>query len=143
MTSGTTGSLTVFLTAAAVGGTVVTLSSSNPTLLSVPASVTVPAGAIQAVVSATVGTASTATNVVVRGTGLTTKTATIQVVPAPVDLASLSSAATMTSRTTGSLTVFLTAAAPVGGTVVTLSSSNPALLSVPASVMRSEEHTSE
>ena len=64
-------------------------SSSNPTLLSVPASVTVPAGASQLGVYVTLGATTTPANVVVQGTVVTTKAATVQVVPAPVDVASV------------------------------------------------------
>ena len=123
-------SIVVYLTSAAqVGGMSVALSSSNSAAFSLPASVVIPAGLVEYTVPVTVGTVSTATNITVQGKVISTITRMTQVLPAPpIDVASLSMAATMTSGTTGSLTVLLTAAAPAGGTIVGLSSSNPALL---------------
>jgi hypothetical protein len=61
---GTSFSATVTLTGAAVaGGTAVSLSSSNPGVLPVPATVTVPSGAVSTTVSLTAGSASSSTSV--------------------------------------------------------------------------------
>jgi hypothetical protein len=81
-TTGIPDTVTVFLTTPApLGGIPVKLSSSNPALVSLPATVTVPAGASQIGVWFNPGTTTTPTNVVVQGTVVTTKAATIQVVP--------------------------------------------------------------
>jgi hypothetical protein len=74
--------VTVFLTAAApAGGITVKMSSSNSALISVPASVLVPAGASQKSVTTTVAADSVATSVIIQGTVLKTVKATIQVLP--------------------------------------------------------------
>jgi hypothetical protein len=110
------------------------MSSSNSALISVPASVSVPAGAAQIAVPITVAAVSTPTNVIIQGTVVKTAGVTIQVLPPPVDISSVWSQPTMT-RGTSNVTVFLTAAAPAGGITVKMSSSNSALISVPASVL--------
>jgi hypothetical protein len=135
MTQGTS-NVTVFLTAVApAGGITVTMSSSNPALISVPASVLVPAGAAQLAVKTTVSAVSAPTNVTIQGAVIKTAKVTIQVLPPPpIDISSVWSQATMTQGTSN-VTVFLTAAAPAGGITVRLTSSNPALISVPASVL--------
>jgi len=122
--------------AAPAGGLSIGLSSNNAAVV-VPSVVTVPAGASTASFSATtsVVTASqTATVSAVFG-GLT-RTATLTVNPAPASLSAIVLSATTVKggvTLTGN-TVSLTAAAPVGGAVVLLSSSHPTLLAVPASL---------
>jgi hypothetical protein len=134
MTSGKTGTLTVWLTATApVGGTIVILRSSNPALLSVPASVTVPAGQSQASVWTTPGATNTPINVIVQGTVVTTKGTTIQVLPAP-DLQYIGVLPTY-SKGNAAITLYLTSAAPAGGVAVILTSSNPSAFPLPASVV--------
>jgi hypothetical protein len=134
MTRGTS-NVTVFLKAAApTGGITVKMSSSNPALISVPASVLVAAGASQTAVTTTVGADSAPTSVIIQGTIVKTASVTIQVLPPPVDISSVWSQPTMT-RGTSNVTVFLNAAAPAGGITVKMSSSNPALISVPVSVL--------
>ena len=124
----------VYLTAAApAGGVTVTMTSSDPVLISVPATVVMPAGAMQLSVPITVGAASVATNVSLQAKVVTAITRTVQVVP-PVDIRDLYTAATF-QRGNAAVVVYLTAAAPAGGVTVTMSSSNPALISVPATVV--------
>ena len=132
---------TATLTAAApAGGAVVTLSSSNPAVAGVPASVTVVAGASSASFSVSTSAVGANTSVTLTGTyNGTSRTSTLTVtpVPAPPPAASLNSLALNPTSVTGGGTsqgsVTLTSAAPSGGAVVSLSS-NAAAATVPASV---------
>ena len=132
---------TATLTAAApAGGAVVTLSSSNPAVASVPASVTVAAGTSSASFSVSTSAVGAITSVTLTGTyNGTSRTSTLTVtpVPAPPPAASLNSLALNPTSVTGGGTsqgsVTLTSAAPSGGAVVSLSS-NAAAATVPASV---------
>ena len=142
VTGGTQSSTgTVTLSAAAPsGGAVVSLSSSNTGAARVPASVTVAAGATSATftVATSAVTASTAATISASYGG-TTKTATLTVNPAappPITLSSLSLNPTSVTGGTQSSTgtVTLSGAAPSGGAVVSLSSSNTGAARVPASV---------
>jgi Putative Ig domain len=139
---GGTSAATVTLTGLAPsGGAIVALSSSDPTIVTVPASVTVPAGVNSwpAFVS-TAPVTTTATSVVSATYNGTTRTATMTVTPPPpqpvatLDSIVLSPSTVQTGTTQSSATLTLTAAAPAGGAVVTLSSSNPAIATVPATV---------
>lgn len=119
---------------APAGGALVSLSSSNPAMASVPASVTVAAGASSAVFTVTTSSvASTRTVDISASRRGVTKTAALTVQPPAV------SALTLTPGTfaggCGSSTgkVTLTAKAPAGGIVVLLTSTNPVAV-VPASV---------
>jgi hypothetical protein len=130
---------TATLTAAApTGGAVVTLSSNNTAVATVPASVTVPAGATSATFTVTTTAVSTSTTVTLTGTySGTSRTATLTVTPPPPP-ASLNTLTLIPTSVTGGGTaqgtVTLTSAAPTGGAVVSLSSSNTAVATVPASV---------
>ena len=119
---------------APVGGAVVSLTSSNTAAAQVPASVTVAAGATMATFTATTSPVASNTSVTISALyNSITRTTTLTV-----------TAATLTSVTrnptsvrggnpsTG--TVTLSGQAPVGGAMVTLSSSNTAAATVPASV---------
>ncbi len=83
VTSGETAEGTVTLTAPAPsGGAFVTLSSSNPSVASVPSSVTVAAGATQATFTVSTGTVSSQTVCTIQGTyGGATASADLTVVP--------------------------------------------------------------
>ena len=123
------------------GGAAVTLSSSNPAVASVPASVTVAAGATSANFTVSTSAVGANSNVTLTGTyDGTSRSATLTVTPAPQPppAASLNSLALNPASVTGGAssqgTVTLTGAAPSGGAVVTLSSSNTAVANVPASV---------
>ncbi len=129
---------TVTLTSAAsAAGVLVNLSSANPAA-TMPASVSVPAGAGSAnfaiatsVVSvSTVGTLSASYDGV-------TRTTTFAVNPVPAAaLSSLSlNPGTVFGGTSSTGTVTLTQAAPAGGLSVALASSKPAVANVPASVL--------
>jgi hypothetical protein len=120
---------------APAGGWTVTLSSSNPSVASVPASVTVAAGATVSS-SFTIGTAAVAVSTPI------TITASLNawVGTGNLTVNSVGAAFALTATTvTGGLpltsnTLTLANPAPAGGLVFNLTSSNPALASVPASV---------
>jgi hypothetical protein len=130
---------TVTLTSAAPsGGALVALGSASGGVM-VPASVLVNQGATSATFGITTSPVTTQTLVTLSATyGGATKTATFTVNPAAasITLASLTLNSTRVkagSSVTG--TVRLSAPAPAGGATVMLASSNPALVSVPASVV--------
>lgn len=139
---------TVTIAAAAPGDTELFLSSSNPSVATVPTAVVVPQGStaggffIQTVV---VNTTTTVT-ISVTGAGVT-KTATLTVVPpgggttptatpgAGTVLSSLTLSPTSVKGGDSSTgTARLSAPAPPGGAVVTLSSGNTAVATVPSNV---------
>jgi hypothetical protein len=135
VTSGTTSTGTVTLSAAApAGGAVVTLSSASTAVVTVPSGVTVPAGTTTATFAVATSAVTSSTTVTVSGTsGGATRSAQLTVTPAPT-LTSLSLQPTVPGGSTSTGTVTLSAAAPAGGAVVTLSSSSTAVATVPASV---------
>ena len=121
---------------APAGGVAVSLSSSLPGSVSVPASVTVPAGATSATFTATTFPGSGATTAQLVATlGETMLFAALGVTQAQsTTLTSLTvSPTTVTGGASSTGTVRLSAPAPAGGAVVTLSD-NSAAASVPASV---------
>jgi len=140
-TQGTTGSAgTVQLGAPAPsGGTAVTLASSNPSVASVPSSVTVPGAATGAGFTVTTGNVTSSTTVTITASaGAGSVPATLTVNPQPPPAPALQSvsftpgSASGGSSATG--TVTLNVAAPAGGAQVLLVSSNTAAATIPASV---------
>ena len=129
----TTGTVTLNGVAPA-GGTVVALSSSDISTVAVPASVTVPSGALSASFPVSTNPVGTTTLVTVSGTYNGTQTATITL--NPVTISSLSLNPTMVTGGTASSngTITLSGAAPQGGALVTLASSNTSAATVPATV---------
>ncbi len=122
--------------AAPAGGTVITLSSSNTALATVPVSVTVAAGAtVSPVFSITTAavTASTAVVITATANGIS-KTATLTLLPFAVSSVSLSPASIGGGNSGTYNRVYLNSIPPPGGAVVTLTSSAPAVAAVPASV---------
>ncbi len=114
-------------------GTIVTLSSSNTAVASVPSTVTVSAGAVKAPFVISTSAVLTTQTVTITGTALG-KSATVTLTVVPTGLASISvSPATLVGGNTPTGTVTLTGPAPTGGTVVSLSSANSKAV-VPASV---------
>jgi hypothetical protein len=117
---------------APAGGAMVTLSSSNTAAATVPASITIAAGA-------TTGSFTASTTAVTANTAVTfsasyggsTKTAVATVMPLLSSVTLNPNSVTGVAAVTGTIT--LTAPAPAGGSVVTLASSNSAA-TVPASV---------
>ena len=135
MAGGSAGVGTVFLDKAApAGGAAVALSSSNPSVVTVPASVTVPAGATSANFSVSTNAVSAATTVTISAAyGGATRSMLVNVVP--VALSSLSlNPASLSSGSTSTGTVTLNLPAPAGGAAVSLASSAPAVASIPAAV---------
>ena len=135
--SGATGSITLSA-AAPSGGAVVTLSKAlsnggtGTVPATIPASVTVPAG--QRTASFAIGTSAvtSTTNVRVSGTfGGATAAADVTLFPL---LAQVLFSGNVPGGTPATGTVTLNGAAPSGGTVVSLSSANTSLVTVPASV---------
>lgn len=136
---GNTSQGTVTLSSAAPsGGAVVTLSSGNTNIATVLTSVTVAAGSSSATFTVTTMSVAATNSVVISAlfSGIT-RTATLTVTPPP-PAASLSSLTLNPTSVTGGNasqgTVSLTSAAPSGGAVVTLTSSNTAVATVLASV---------
>jgi len=133
----------VILTAAApTGGAVVTLASSDAAAVAVPASVTVPAGATSAAFTATVKSIPFTTPVVISGVyeSVTRQSPQLLVTGSSGQSPALLSAFALTPDSivggTGVVAnVTLTAPAPPGGVVVTLTSSKPSAVALPASVL--------
>ena len=124
---------------APAGGAAVSLTSSDPTVAQVPASVTVASGNSTASFSVTTSPVDTGASVSITGTaGGASKTAFINLGPDPNAPLMLMSITPSVSGVQGgnpiNTTLFMNKSAPAGGAVVTLSSSNPAAAQVPASV---------
>ncbi|MGB7970529.1 MAG: hypothetical protein WCF31_01025 [Candidatus Deferrimicrobiaceae bacterium] len=135
--SGATGKVTLN-GAAPAGGAVVSLSSDNPSLATVPGSVTVPEGNASATfpVTTVVVSSSTTVNISTMFGGVP-RSAGLTVVPAPPSPALVSLSLSYFSVVGGSSstgTVMLSGAAPAGGAVISLSSDNPSAAMVPASL---------
>ena len=134
---------TATLTSAAPpGGALVTLSSSNLSVATVPASTIVAAGATSASFSVnTVSVAIPALATITAAFGGATRSATLTATPPPppqppVGPESLFvSPATVQGGNSAVGTIFLSGGPPVGGLVVTLTSSNPAAATVPATTI--------
>ena len=129
--------------AAPAGGVVVTLSSANTSLVRVPTSVTVPAGATSAPFTADTSAVTQTTGVVVSGSaaGTTVSTTLFLVVSTAVTSVTLNPS-TVVGPASSTATVTLQSAAPTGNAVVTLSSSNTVLATVPNSVVVAAGRTS-
>src|SRR5882757_6035932 len=141
VTGGNSSTGTVTLSGAAPsGGAVVTLSSSNTAAARVPSSVTVVAGATSATFTVSTSAVAASTTVSISGTyGGATRSASLSVTPAPPPTPTLSSLTLNPTSVVGGTqsstgTVMLTGAAPAGGAVVTLSSSNTNVARTPSSV---------
>ena len=129
------GTCTVTLSQAApAGGSSVTLASNNA-LLTVPASVTVAAGATSATFNATAAASITGNQsaIVTATLGTSSTTATVNLLAPGLISTLVCNPASLGQSAAGTCTVTLTGAAPTGGSSVTLAS-NSALLTVPASV---------
>lgn len=127
---------TVTLTTAAAAGSVTVSLLSNNSAVTVPGSVTVPAGAISVGFSASVlAVSSTQTATLTASEGGVSATFALQLTASQPALSSLScSNFSMTGSGSDTCTATLTAAAPNAGSTVTLSSNNTAVV-VPASVI--------
>ncbi len=141
VTGGNSSTGTVTLSGAAPsGGAVVTLSSSNTTAARTPSSVTIAAGATSATFTISTSAVATSATVSISGAyGGVTRSAALTVTPAPPPAPTLSSLTLNPTSVVGGLqsstgTVTLSGAAPSGGAVVTLSSSNTNVARTPSSV---------
>jgi hypothetical protein len=136
---------TVTLTAPAPnGGAAVSLSSNNSSVASVQASVTVAGGNTKATFTVNTSPVSISNSVTITASYAgTTRTANLTVTVMTVQLSSLTlSPTSVVGGNISTGTVTLTAPAPGGGTVVSLSSSNSLVASVPASVTVASGNTS-
>jgi len=138
ITGGQRATGTVTLTATAPsGGVVVTLSSAN-SAASVPSSVVIPATSLSAnfTITTTAVTTTTVGNITATYSGAS-KSAILTVnPPAPGAISSLTlSPSTIVGGSTATGTVTITKAAPAGGIVVNLTSSNSTRAKVPATVL--------
>ena len=123
--------------AAPAGGTSVALSSSLPGAASVPASVTMPAGATSATFTVTTFPVANTTVLLSAQNGDTILSAALSITaaaPSPTLSALTLSPANVAGGSPSQGSITLTSAAPAGGAVVALSSSNTAAANVPASV---------
>jgi len=132
VTQGASGNLTVTISAARTADTSVLVASNSPGIASVPATVTVPAGQLSAPVpvsGVSPGTAQITTSL--NGSSASSQ---VTVNPAPPTVVSLLPAtSTVTVGASATLTLMISAAA-LADTVVTLTTSPPGVLSVPATV---------
>ena len=132
LTQGSGGTLTATISASQSSGTLIALTSSDPTIASVPASVSVPAGAL-AVPIAVVGV-SPGTATVTGSLNGSSRQSTITVNPAGPTLTSLLPATLQVAQgASGTFTVTISAAQG-SDTVVPLSSSDAGILAAPATV---------
>jgi IPT/TIG domain-containing protein/putative pyrroloquinoline-quinone-binding quinoprotein len=124
------------------GGAVVSLSSAKPTVAAVLATVTVSAGLTTATFKVTTGAVATATVVAITGSYAgVSKSANITVTPPTVASLSLSPTTVKGgSSSTGKVTI--NGPAPAGGLLISLSSSNASLVTVPSSVTVAARATS-
>lgn len=115
------------------GGANVLLSSSNPSVVQVPSSVNVAAGAASANFALTTSAVSATTAVTVTASRAGVVRTVVLTVSKLVPLKAVSlNSPTVASGGSVVGTVEITSAAPVGGANVALSSSNPAIASVPS-----------
>jgi len=129
---GASGTLTVTLNAGQLTNTEVAVTVDQPSLVQVPAIVTVPAGQTSAAFTVT-GLAVGNATVTAAANG-TTKTATVQVQPPPPAVVSLvPNPLPLQQGATGSLSLTINAA-QVSDTVIPLTNSAPTLVQVPASI---------
>jgi hypothetical protein len=135
---GTSSAGTVVTDVSATDGAVMSLSSSNPAVASVPPTVTVPPNGFAGTFTVTTAAVSAPTTAVITATyNGDSRSATLTITPVGGGVVLNSvvmSPPTVNGGDGTSGIVFLSAAAPAGGTVVALSSSNPAVASVPSSV---------
>src|ERR1044071_3409410 len=133
VTGGSTATGTATLTSAAGhNGAVVTLSSSNTAVATVPASITIPSGQTSGTFTINTSAVASQASVTITGNLGVNATASFTVTPPVLSSFSLySTTVTAGDVTTGMVT--LTGPAPSAGTVVTLTSTN-SCVQVPASV---------
>jgi hypothetical protein len=127
--AGTSSTGTVTLNAeAGPSGLVVSLSSANSAVVAVPASVTVPANKTSVTFTATTGQSSATGPVLVTATAGTLTGSASLTVTRTVAIEAAFNQSSITGGGAVLLTLTLSVPAPTGGTVVTLSASNSALM---------------
>ena len=139
---GGTAAGTVALTAQApAGGAVVALSSSNPAIVSVAATMTVPAGVSSYFTLVSTRAVTTTTTAVISATySGVTRTAIVTATPpalhptTALDSIFLDPSTVQTGTVRTSATLYFTAPTSTGGAVVTLSSSNTSIAALPPSI---------
>lgn len=120
--------------AAGADGATVQLSSSNPSLAWCAASITIPAGQTKGTFTIATSASGAGSAIITASAGGVSRSATLQVVsPFRVQSVQLAPSALMVGQAS-TLTVHLTRPAPDSGVQVQLSSDNPAVASVPASL---------
>lgn len=135
VTGGTSSTATVILNGdAPSGGTVISLSSSNNVLATVPPLVTVPQGANTVTFPVSSSVVNTTTTLSISATYDGTQTAILTIVPVAVSSITVAPQ-TVTGGSGASATVTLNAPAPQGGATVTLGSSNSTVAGVPATLV--------
>ena len=132
---------TIIVSAAAPDTTVVALSSSNPAVAQVPASVTVPTGQFTGTFTITTSAVSVSTTVTITASfNGGSKTGTLTVTPAgapppgPTVQRLVTSPDSVAGGSGSQGVITLSGAAPAAGAAVSLSSSNTGVASVPSSV---------
>jgi hypothetical protein len=128
----------VLSTGAPFGGAVINLSSSNPGVASVPPTTTAPDNSFTASFTISTSPVSASTTVTITAAyNNTTRAATLTVTPAgapQVTLQNLVVESPVASGSDSNGAAVLSTAAPPSGAIVSLSSSNPGVASVPATV---------
>ena len=119
---------------APAGGAIVTLTSGNTNAATVPSSVTVAAGQTVATFPIATLLVPTATNLTITATYNGSKTASFTVHPIVINSVSLSPSSVTGTVANSNGTVTLNTAAPAGGLVVGLASSNTEVATVPSTV---------
>jgi len=116
------------------GGAVVSLASSDPSKVVVPATLTVPAGSLSASFSLVVDPSAQAESVTVTASYEgSSATAKLQLEPSPA--ITLSVPSSLATGASGTATITLNRPAPAGGALVALSATNATGVSFPASVI--------
>ena len=121
------------------GGTIFSLSSSNTSVATVPASVTVAAGSIGALFQVSTMTTANSTTVTISAanSGVThtaSLTVTPQPPPGPIPFSLTLNPTSVNGGNPSTGQITLSSPAPSGGTIFSLSSSNTSVATVPASV---------
>jgi subtilase family serine protease len=128
---------TILLTAfAPAGGATVTLTNSAPSVVTVPSSIVVPAGSQSVTFPITTVQTSAQTTASIQATypDSTSVTGTLTLLMSPTPTSLVLSPTSVPGGTPSTGTVTLTGPAPVGGAEVSLSSSNVAAATVPATM---------
>jgi hypothetical protein len=127
----------VYLTSAApAGGMTVNLTSSNTAVAQVPATVTIPGGSDSAMFSIATSPVSTSTEVTITaGAGGVSQNLSLNVTVPQVKYFTLYPTTISGGKTSTANFVYLTSAAPAGGVIVNMSSTDPATAQVPATIL--------